>query len=247
MDETIKQTINNQARACYETIGLDYDAPELRIAPLFEMITARPIFVKELAVEKRLTAELAVDCIRQEMGFAARNYLQKPNKLSGFIYAAQSAGKLFGCIFTETSEPTARRRFSAAHELAHYLLHFLPITENRANDFLVMTEGISFAGEESDEIEDEYEMRLVQDFEAEESHNLSLFAKTWDYEREADRFAAELLMPRVACIGLAENYGRKFGKNKNAVVRRLATDFLVSFDAMNRRLQDLEFYQYDGN
>lgn len=123
MDETIKQTINNTARACYDTIGLDYDAPELRIAPLFEMITVHPIFVKELAVEKRLTAELAVDCIRQEMDFAARNYLQKPNKLSGFIYAAQAAGRLFGCIFTETSEPTARRRFSAAHELAHYLLH----------------------------------------------------------------------------------------------------------------------------
>ena len=207
------------------------------------MITAHPIFVKELAVEKRLTAELAVDCIRQEMGFAARDYLRKPYKLSGFIYAAQSAGRLFGCIFTETSEPTARRRFSAAHELAHYLLHFLPIAENRENDFLVMTEGISFADEESDKVEELPEMRLVRDFEANESHDLSLFAKTWNYEREAEYFASELLMPRAACLTLAETYGRKFGKNKNAVVRRLATDFLVSFDAMNRRLQDLEFYE----
>lgn len=233
MDETIKQTINHTARECYDAIGLDYDAPELRIAPLFEMITAHPIFVKELAFDKRLTAELAVDCIRQEMGFAARNYLQKPNKLSGFIYAAQSAGSLFGCIFTETSEPTARRRFSAAYELAHYLLDFAPIAQGQEDKFLAFTEGISFTNDETDE-EKKNEIRIVCDFSGEESRKLILGKERED---RADAFAAELLIPRVACLTLAENYGRKFGKNKNVVARRLATDFLVSFDAMNRRLQ----------
>lgn len=243
-----KATINEAVRECFALVGLDYDAPDLRIVPLFEMITSHPILIKELPPEKRLTAELAVDCIRQEMGFPAQNYLHKANKLSGFIYAAQSDDQLFGCIFTDANEPTARRRFSAAHELAHYLLHFAPIAEREAGKFLSFSEGISFSSEEAyNEAEDEHEIRLVRDFEADESYNLGVLLKTWDYEQEADYFAAELLMPRVACLTLAQNYGSKFGKNKNAVVRRLATEFLTSFDAMNRRLQDLEFFDYDGN
>lgn len=242
MNEATKQTINAAARQCFETVGLDYDSPELRIVPLFEMITAHPIFVKELQPEQRLTAALAVDCIRQEMGFAAKNYLQKPNNLSGFIYAAQSGGRLFGCIFTESSEPTARRRFSAAHELAHYLLDFMPIVRRQPDEFSAFTEGISFKDEEASDDKKENEILFIRDFAGEDSYDLAMFGDKDEHERIADHFAAELLMPRVAYLTLAENYGSKFGKNKNAVVRRLATEFLTSFDAMNRRLQDLDFF-----
>ena len=239
MEATTKQTINEAVRKCFDLIGLDYDSIDTKIVPLFDIISAHPVFVKELPHEKRLTAELAVDCIRQEMGFAANNYLQKNNQLSGFIYAAQAQGQLYGCIFTEKSESTVRRRFSAAHELAHYLLHFAPIAEAKSSEFLAFTEGISFADEDAGETDDKYELRLVRGFEGEDSYNLNLFQKTWDYEREADFFAAEMLMPQNACRALAKTYGNKFGTNKKVVVRRLAMEFLVSQEAMRRRLEDL--------
>src|SRR5688572_9232157 len=40
--------------------------------------------------------------------------------LAGFLYANAGGGS----IFVRQEDAVARRRFSAAHELAHYLLHF---------------------------------------------------------------------------------------------------------------------------
>ena len=61
-------------------------------------------------------------------------------------------------------------------------------------------------------------------------------------EEEANFFAAELLMPRSACLQANEFLKGFAGKNKKAVINYFATEFLVSFEAMRRRLEDLNVF-----
>ncbi len=91
--------------------------------------------------------------------------------------------------------------------------------------------------DESDEIQ--AEIKIADDFDF-----IKIGAENkYEMELEADFFAAELLMPRNACLELAKTYAEKFGANKTVTVRRLAAEFLVSFEAMLRRLKDLGFYE----
>lgn len=62
-------------------------------------------------------------------------------------------------------------------------------------------------------------------------------------ETEADFFAAEILMPRNACLQAAQVLKLNPEKNKKALIDRLATEFLVSFEAMKRRLEDLGAFE----
>jgi len=60
-------------------------------------------------------------------------------------------------------------------------------------------------------------------------------------EREADRFAAELLMPRAVCEARAEEMQRTAKACPRAVLAyRLAAELLVSHQAMGLRLDELE-------
>jgi len=247
MNENRKQEINRTVRETFAAAGLDYDSPENRVVPLFDIITSHDLYIEQLPKDKdlnknKLTAERAVDFIKQEMGLQVSNHLTQTNELSGYIYATRTRGILLGCIFTDTNEITTRRRFSAAHELGHYLLHFLPRAASKTrsgddDDFSIFTEGVSFAA--SAEAKDKAEIKIVSGYEECEMMNLN----SDEMEREANFFAAELLMPRNACLELAKTYAEKFGANKTVTVRRLAAEFLVSFEAMLRRLKNLGFYE----
>ena len=59
-------------------------------------------------------------------------------------------------------------------------------------------------------------------------------------ERQANQFAAELLMPAHICYELFEKYSRGSRATSAAIARQMATDMLVSFEAMKWRLNDLE-------
>ena len=60
-------------------------------------------------------------------------------------------------------------------------------------------------------------------------------------EREANRFAAELLMPAEVCRGRADEIQREHGCCPRAVLAyRLAAELLVSREAMRYRLKGLE-------
>ncbi len=248
MNESRKQEINKTVRETFAVANLDYDSTAQRVVPLFEIITSHDLYVEQLPMDKdlnknKLTAKRAVDFIKQEMGLRVSNHLTRRDELSGYIYATQTRGILLGCIFTDTGEITTRRRFSAAHELGHYLLHFLPRVVSKTksgddDDFSVFTEGVTFA-EKSAEAKDTAEIKIVSGYEESETINVDRD----EMETEANFFAAELLMPRNACLALAKTYAENFGANKNVIVRRLAAEFLVSFEAMLRRLKDLGFYE----
>ena len=47
--------------------------------------------------------------------------------MAGYLFAYQRDESSYGCILVKQDDPVERRRFSAAHELGHYLPHFLPL------------------------------------------------------------------------------------------------------------------------
>ena len=126
--------------------------------------------------------------------------------LAGFLYANARSGY----IFVRRGDILPRRRFTAAHELGHYRLHLGPVL---ARDVSEMVE-------------------VDRDEEVEESGQAELAAM----ERQANRFAAELLMPESVCRVLHERYARKYGAVARYLVYHIAGDLLVSRSAIGWRL-----------
>lgn len=226
-----KEKINKMARQVFVQNNLDYDDPKAQIVPLNRIFTESPIIVAELPNGKTLSTENAVKFLEREIGFEMPDLQTDERKLSGFLYVAQDGKQFRGCILTDKTEPTVRRRFSAAHELGHYLLHFLPLLEIAHTENLFLTESLAFG--EADENKAEIEM--AEDFGFRQINQ----EKKHEMETEADFFAAEILMPRNACLQAAQILKLNPEKNKKALIDRLATEFLVSFEAMKRRLEDL--------
>ena len=241
MNVAKKQKISDAARATFQRGGLDYDAWQPGVVPLFALISEFPLNVTELTgCNRRLTARRAVNEISRKAQIDLPEADNPDAALSGFLYAYQFADCLDAWMFTEKAEPTVRRRYSAAHEFGHYLLHFTPLLEQYAgSDFLILTEGVYF-GEAADNTEPAAQIKAVQDFDAQEPLALP---DLWEMEEEANQFAAELLLPRNACLNAAEVYARKLGARRAVIAHRLASEFFVSFAAMHRRLTDLEFFR----
>ena len=138
--------------------------------------------------------------------------LEDASPLAGFLFA--NAGG--GYILIRADDPLPRRRFTAAHELGHYLLHFLPRLE----------------------AERDGEMQFVQDDGTDtvrEDEELSLP----EMEQQANQFAAELLMPASVCRAACEGYRGRFGTTARFLEHHLASDLLVSREAARWRLRGL--------
>ncbi len=232
--------IDAAVRGAFAEAGLDFGALRPGVVPLFPIISAFPLRVAALPDGKRLTARSAVEFLSRETGKELPAPEDGDRPLSGFIYVFEYGGFVNGCIFTESADPVERRRFSAAHELAHYLLHFRPKLERRrhegASEPLILTESVPVnpqkeAGEDFTGTVSTVEGVLdAQPFAA---------AGTPEMEREANRFAAELLMPSRACEALARHYAERYVTKSAVMARLLARDFFVSVGAMTRRLKDL--------
>jgi Zn-dependent peptidase ImmA (M78 family) len=110
-----------------------------------------------------------------------------------------------GLAFVSADDILARRRFTAAHELGHFLLH-----RDRMTGF-------------------------VADVTISETDDA-----TGDMEREANRFAAELLMPEEIIRERAEELMKEHKACPRLVLAyRLASELLVSREAMRYRLNHL--------
>jgi Zn-dependent peptidase ImmA (M78 family) len=148
--------------------------------------------------------------------------------LAGYLYA----NNRFGAIFVRQDDPVVRRRFSVAHELGHYLLHFRPLL------LKVDHEGVPLLDEVDDSIgaaqaegePSQAPLARAQDI----SERLPPYAQLED---EADSFAAYLLMPEDVVRALAARLGHRC-KGED-LVWRLASDLLVSQAAMRWRLRAL--------
>jgi Zn-dependent peptidase ImmA (M78 family) len=203
-------------RRLYAQAGLPWPPPlSLLVAPvpLDRLIASYNLVHEEVP---GLTAAAAG-------AFLARWGLQRPElladtaPLAGFLFANASGGY----ILVNAEDNLPRRRFTAAHELGHYLLHFLPRleAERDAETYLVQSDAGDMVREEEKAADDK---------------TLSLP----EMERQANRFAAELLMPEVVCRTM-----RAYTVSSRFLEHHLARDLLVSREAMRWRLRSLHVTQ----
>lgn len=152
--------------------------------------------------------------------------------MAGLLYAVGEDAS----IFVERSDPVSRRRFSVAHELGHYLLHFRPLLQRLSVQTGVPVEAMDAFPKADDEGEPDAQPdgQMVLPLHFAEVRALPPLAQM---ELEANRFAAELLMPAPLLAELAADYGRYFGEDD--LVWRLSNELLVSRAAMRWRLRNL--------
>jgi len=150
-----------------------------------------------------LTYGAVADYLRRE-GVAVDELGNPSDSLAGFVF---TAGRV-GWAFVSAADPLARRRFTAAHELGHFVLHRATMGRFRADTDTTLQEA---DGEVADRM-----------------------------EREANRFAAELLMPADICRERADEFRERYGCcPRGVLVYRLASELLVSREALRYRLQSL--------
>jgi Zn-dependent peptidase ImmA (M78 family) len=130
--------------------------------------------------------------------------------LAGFLYANARSGY----IFVRRGDGLPRRRFTAAHELGHYRLHLAP------------------ALAQSDPADAEMIQSDVQIAESAEADLVAI-------ERQANRFAAELIMPEMVCRALFDRYTERYGTTARFLVHHIAGELLVSREATAWRLHGL--------
>ncbi len=126
----------------------------------------------------------AVSALLGRWGVRWAEIPQPDPALAGFLYANARRGY----IFVRRGDGLPRRRFTAAHELGHYRLHLAPELARR----------------------DPADAELVRvDQTIEEGGESELEAM----ERQANRFAAELLMPEAVCRERADQLSRRTGRS----------------------------------
>jgi hypothetical protein len=228
--------IAKAVRLVYGLAGIAVEDCVPHIAPLSTFIEAYPIRSTEIP---NLTYESAVHFLARETG----QTMPSPpiqGKLAGFLYVYEYRGYFYGCILVEANDSIARRRFSAAHELGHYLLHFLPLLKRGhrlSSEALVLTEGLNYNADL--EGEDDIPFGELQVAHDSSSDQQEISINIQQMEREANQFAAELLIPALSCRALVEEFSPRFSKRLRVLTRRLATEFLVSPEAMKWRLTGL--------
>ncbi len=206
------------------------------IAPLYELISAYALSIREV---KGLTYESAAKELSSLTGQTVSfpDERQRDRNLAGFLYTQG----YHGCVLVKGDDPIGRRRFSAAHELGHYVRHFLPLLERQGRDSsresLILIEGLSYPeDEDSAEVMPDGLPKLTRAAE-----DLSPAGDVERLEEEANEFAAELLMPASVCERLVEeDYAPKYGRRLSVLSRLLASEMLVSQGAMRRRLRELK-------
>lgn len=135
---------------------------------------------------------------------------QADDPLAGFLFVAGAVG----WAFVRADDILPRRRFTAAHELGHYVLH----RQCMGGQFLTETNETVL-----------------------ETADTATAARM---EREANRFAGELLLPEAVCRARAAELQRAYGCCPEAVlVSRLAGELLVSREATRYRVQALGICQ----
>jgi hypothetical protein len=211
------QEINDAVRGACAEAGLNFDALKPGVVPLYDIISAFPLRVAALPDGKRLTARSAVEFLGRETGKELHAPENGDRPLSGFIYVFEYGGFFNGCILTESKDPVERRRFSAAHELGHYLLHFRPELERRrregASEPLILTEAVSFGVKQ--ESGEEFAGRIAAAEGVLEPQSFAL-TSVIETEEEANLFAAELLMPAHACQTQARHYGERYATKRRS-------------------------------
>ncbi len=132
---------------------------------------------------------------------SVNDLLEDHNRLEGLMFWC----KLDGIAFISDGGYLPRRRFTAAHELGHAVLHQATMGRYLADAEI----------SETDSAENER-------------------------EREANQFAAELLMPEELLRARADELHSQFGAcPRTILVYRLSSELLVSREALRYRLMNI--------
>lgn len=204
-------------RRLFTAAGLPWPPPARR--------TVVPVPLDRLIATYNLVHEEVPGLTRAAAGaYLARWGIHRPellednSLLAGFLFANARGGY----ILVRADDPLPRRRFTAAHELGHYLLHFLPRLQATPDleTYLVQQD----SGE------------TVREEEKPSGDNA---VSLTEMERQANRFAAELLMPEAVCRTANELYAARFNITPRFLEHHLASDLLVSREAARWRLRSL--------
>jgi Zn-dependent peptidase ImmA (M78 family) len=140
-------------------------------------------------------APVDVGAIARDLGITVYSDTNMPPDIAGKIVGEQRGSPSGYSIYINASDPPRRRRFTLAHEIAHFVLHRDLIGDGLIDDGM-------------------YRSKLGG-----------------DYERQANRFAADILMPPALVRG--------FYRGGTVSYAALGEAFGVSTDAMRIRLQEL--------
>jgi hypothetical protein len=189
--------------------------PVLRPVPLDRLIATYNLVHSEVPA---LTPAVAAAYL-ERWGVQQPELFKDVTPLAGFLFANARGGY----ILVRADDPLPRRRFTAAHELGHYLLHFLPRLEagENADACLVKTDGADNVCEDEKPA-------------GEDGPTLPVM------ERQANRFAAELLMPVELCRAACARYSQRFATTTRFLEHQLAGELLVSREAVRWRLRSLK-------
>jgi Zn-dependent peptidase ImmA (M78 family) len=216
--------------------SLDFITSMPGISPLYDIIGSYPILTAEI---EGLTFQSAVKFLTSETGQTVPVPENNSQELAGFLFIQRYRKAFYGCILVEKQDSIVRRRFSAAHELGHYLLHFLPLLEAQpSTSDLILAEGLSYAKEAPEEMPTG-KLAILESPDQDIRFN---FIGDEVVEREANQFAAELLIPEETCRQKYQTFSQKYGTKRLVLTKRLATEFLVSPEAMKWRLIALRLY-----
>jgi Zn-dependent peptidase ImmA (M78 family) len=206
-------------RQVHAAAGLPWPSPTngvIRPVPLDRLIATYNLVHEEVSGLSRASA----GAFLARWGVQSPELLEDATPLTGFLFANARGGY----ILVRADDSLPRRRFTAAHELGHYLLHFLPsLKANRDPETHVM----QVDGDET-----------VREEEKETEENVLSLP---EMERQANRFAAELLMPEAVCREARKKYATRFGTTSRFLEHHLASDLLVSRDAVRWRLRNLNW------
>jgi hypothetical protein len=229
--EPLPSTPAEAARLTYAAAGRDLNQSDITVAPLDDLIAAFPLRIEELA---GLTYRTAAEFLAKETGQLISVPERQTGALAGFLFCMIQDDALLGCILINRDDRIERRRFSAAHELGHYVQHFLPLLARSSSQtgVTLFWEGLTYPDD------DEAPMGTIEGAQTLPAIGPESVLLGGDWrESEANQFAAEVLMPATACRATVERHRHRFGKG--VAIRLLASEFLVSREAMNRRLAAL--------
>lgn len=229
--------ITARATQAYAAAGLALDGLPEAVAPVQRLLQAHGLITDEI---EKLSRNEAAKYLAQQSRNLIRLDDAANDDLAGFLFA----NAVGGWILVRRGDPLVRRRFTVAHELGHYLLHFLPELEaamTRGDNLLQFEEEVLPA--QSSEAAEcdirEGRSTLMTDMETETRSNIN----QEELERQADSFAAIVLMPKDSCCRLVSKYASRGMAERRVLARRLASECLVSEGAMWRRLTELQLGQ----
>lgn len=214
---------SNAIAGLYGETGVAAPTEANPIVPLSLIINHLSLLSTELP---SLTVSGASNFLLRRGGAVDQLAALTSDPLAGFLYVTRS----YGCVFVDRNDLLVRRRFSAAHELGHYLLHFRPALSRVSEESGVMLDAFLAAG-------DDVEPDALPSGRLAVPSEVIAHQTEAELEREANQFAAELLMPRQVVYGLLDRYQRYF--EGDDLVRRLASALLVSQAATRWRLRSL--------